>query len=262
MSRVQDGGTNRLTATIIAGIGGALMALSAVMTWGTISLDLGSFARVLGIDPGQIPSGFVSSASRSLAGTDLDVGKWVLLCGVIVLVAAIFVWARPAVRTPLGVITMVGGVVGGGIAVYEILAKDHLVTDRLDQVAPTLRAVGVDPNLVASVLKVSLGIGIYLCVVAGAMAIVGGLLILGQKGAAPVGAAEGMAGVAAAPPPADMGFGVPTAPAAPPPSMPAAPVEAPEPEPPSAPTAGSEASPEEPPAPSEEGEAPEEPGPS
>jgi len=228
---VQNGGTNRPTGPIVAAIGGGLLALGSVMTWATASLNLDAFktaiANALGIDPSQIPVSGVQT-SKSFAGTSGSDGKVVLVCGIVVLLVALAVWARPQFRVPVGILAIVGGLVGGGFALYDIGKKGDIIAGAKDAAAPALAQVGLDTSILDQVFKVSLGIGIYLCVVAGAVTIVGGLLILTRKG---VTASPAMAGTSSSfeppPPPADMGFGatVPPAPSA----MPEAPGQAPTP---------------------------------
>jgi hypothetical protein len=225
---MQNGGTSKPTGPIVAAIGGVLLALGSVMTWATASLNIDAFktaiAQALGVDPSQIPIGSVPSTSKSFAGTSGSDGKIALVCGIIVLLLALVAWARPQFRVPVGVLAIVGGLVGGGLAVYDISKKGDIIAGAKETAAPALAQLGLPSSILDSAFKVSLGIGIYLCVVAGVLAVVGGLMILMQKSAAPVAASGGMAtGSAAPPPPSDMGFGASPAAHAPPPSMPAAP---------------------------------------
>jgi hypothetical protein len=163
----------------------------------------------------------VPSTSKSFAGTSGSDGKIALVCGIVVLLLALVVWARPQFRVPVGVLAIVGGLVGGGLALYDISKKGDIVAGAKETAAPALAQLGLPSSILDSAFKVSLGIGIYLCVVAGVVAVVGGLMILMQRSPAPVAASEGMSGgFTAPPPPSDMGFG--GSPVAPP-SMPAAP---------------------------------------
>jgi hypothetical protein len=223
---MQNGVSSKPTGPVLAGIGGVLLAIGAVLTWATASLDITAFAQALGIDPSQIPAGSIQT-SKSFAGTSGSDGKIALVCGIIVLLLAIGVWARGQLRVPFGILTIVGGLVGGGLALYDISKKGDIIASAKETAGPALAQLGIDPGILDSIFKVSLGIGIWICVVGGALAVVGGLLILMQKSAAPAAAGGMSAGFT--PPPADAGFGTSsvTGSMSPPPAAPAATMEAP-----------------------------------
>lgn len=211
-----DRGTNTPIGPGLAAIGGVVLAVGSVLTWAKASVDLNAFATALGIDPAQIPASAAAQTTKSFAGTSSTDGKIALACGIVAIVLALGAFARRELSKPFGGLTIVAGLVGGGFALYDISQKTNVIADAKATAGPSLAAAGIDPGILDKIFKVDLGIGIWLCVAGGALAVIGGVLLF-MRGPAAVPA---MGGMSSAPP--DSGFGSPGAPTmpTPAPSMP------------------------------------------
>jgi hypothetical protein len=170
---------------ILGIVGGALLVIGSLMTWATVSFNVENIANALGVDPSIIPPG--SLGSQSVAGTKVSDGKIALVCGIIVVIAAVALLAVTGARVWAAAVLMLAGLVGGGIALYDgINGKDDAINDA----ARALTAQGL-PGDVKSFFNVSIGIGIWICVIGGIAAIVAGILVLMQRGQAVAPAAMG-----------------------------------------------------------------------
>jgi hypothetical protein len=233
-------------APILGIVGGALLVAGSLMTWASVSFNIQNIANALGVDPSILPADTFGSAS--VTGSKVTDGKVALACGVIVVLAAVALLAVKGARVIAAVVVMVGGLAGGGIALYNgINDKQDAINEGVHQ----FTQAGV-PGDAKSFFNVSIGIGIWICVVGGIAAIVAGIIALMQNDraiAAPAAmggtmdmgsmdgagmpAPSGTAVPAAAPPAADTPAAeTPTAPPPVPPSVPDMPST---PEPPPAP---------------------------
>ena len=187
---------------ILAIAGGALLGIGSFLAWAEVS------------------GGGTSVTAKGIDGSDgyitLGAGVVALLVGVLLLRQA---------RRALAILAILAGLVGGGVAVYDALtAKDSVLDSAAEELAPT---VGASPEQVrelldqaidAGQLSISLSIGIYVVIVGGVLALVGGVVSLGGS-RSDEAEAEAVA-VAGAPPPApsiaDPPPAAPPAPAPPP----------------------------------------------
>ena len=167
---------------IVAAVGGLVLLIAAFMPWVTVGL-------------GQAGAG----ANLSVAGTEGD-GVITLIIGLILLVAGIVMWlgrSRGLVKG-LAVAALVLGVIGAGIALYDITSKDRQFDQGLREgISQSTGQEISDEQLAAAKaelerlgVEVNIGIGMYLTVLGGLLAAVGGILGLMAKGA---GAASGSA---------------------------------------------------------------------
>ena len=199
---------------ILTAIGGAILAVGSVLTWAKVSVDLGALANALGVDPALL-SGAGDQTSKTFAGTSGGDGKIVLVCGIVAIVIAVAAFMRRGLWKTLGVVAIVAGLVGGGLALYDISTKEDVVSEAKTAAAPSLEAVGIDASVLDDVFDVTLGIGIFLSVAGGVVVIVGGLLLVTKKSDAQPSLAMGEGPAPYIPP--DSGFTPPSAsPAAPP----------------------------------------------
>lgn len=217
-------------AGILAIVGGALLVIGSILPWAKVSFDVEKFASLLGVEPSVIQD---AASSQNIGGLDAD-GKITLIAGIIVLVCAGIFLAKRA-NTALGVLIVLGGLAGAGVALYDIMSKDRQLNDALAEAGPTLQSAGVSLDAFKQVFNVSFSIGIYVCVVGGVLALIGGAMALMAKSepmtAVPADPGSGMGGVGSgAPTPA------PAAPEPPPSAIPPSPPPPPPPEGPSAPT--------------------------
>ena len=131
------------------------------------------------------------------------------------MVGAILVLAGAARKAGYAVVA-VAGVVGAGICVFEIASKSSQINDALSNTGPALAAAGISADTLKSVFNVSWGIGLWICLAGGVVALIGGVIGLMSKG----GPATQSAPMAAGPvmgSPVDSGFDAPAPPVAPPP---------------------------------------------
>jgi hypothetical protein len=213
---------------ILAVVGGVLLAVGSVLTWAKASIDIEAFAQALGVDPAQLQGAVGAETSKVVSGTSTSDGKLALVCGLVAVVLGVLAYSKRERWKVLGVVTMVAGVVGGGIALYDITKKDDVIAEAKEAVGPTLASIGLDASILDNIFKVSLGIGIWVCAIGGLVALVGGLMMMMNASS---GVAPAMAGMSPAAPASvpDSGFGTSSVAGsmAPPPPAPAAPATAP-----------------------------------
>jgi hypothetical protein len=200
-----DGDSGVPAGAILTAIGGIVMAVAAVLTWGKVALDLNAFAKALGVDPSAL-AGAVGQTSKSFAGTSGWEGKVALASGVVALVAAVAAFARRELWKTLGLVAIVAGGVGALVALKVVATKGNAVADAKASAGPAFAAAGIDPSILDTVFKVTLEIGIWLCIAGGVLTILGGLMLL-MKRSAVQPAMAGMPGGVVPPPLSDSGFG-------------------------------------------------------
>lgn len=220
--------TSKPAAAILGIVGGAILVIGSVLPWAKVSLDLEEFAQVLGVDP-SLMEGLGVQTSQSVGGLDAD-GKITLVAGIVVLVCAAILLARA--MSWLGVVMLLGGLAGGGMALYDIVSKDRQLDDALAGAGPQLESIGLSADTFKQVFTVSFSIGIYLCVVGGVLALIAGAMALRSPSepgmvAAPAPGAPGT-GFDPAPPATPAGPIAPTPYDPPPPSPSPIPPAAPE----------------------------------
>jgi hypothetical protein len=202
---------------ILGIIGGAALVIGSFLTWVTVSLDIAKFAQILGVSPAAL-QGATSSTTFSAAGTHGD-GKITLVVGIIAVVGAILVLTTAARKAGYAVVA-VAGVIGAGICVFEIASKSSQINDALSNAGPALAAAGISADTLKSVFNVSWGIGLWICLAGGVVALIGGIIGLMSKGAPAMQSAP-MAGATAMDSPVNSGFDAPAPPVAPsPPTVP------------------------------------------
>jgi hypothetical protein len=194
---------------ILTAIGGVVLAVGSVLTWAKVSVDLNALADALGVDPSLLSG--AGDTSKAFGGTSTSDGKIVLACGIVALVLAVVAYMRPELWKVLGIVAIVAGLVGAGVALYDISTKEDVASEANDALGPSLAAVGVDPGVLDNVIKVDLGIGIWASVAGGLAALGGGLLLVTRK-PSPRPARAGTGSGVSAYVPSDSGFGTPSAP--------------------------------------------------
>jgi hypothetical protein len=213
-------------AAIVGLIGGALLILGSFLTWVTVSFNLDAFAKVLSDATGfQVSASDLSSnglaGSTSASGIKND-GKFTLVAGALVVVCAILLIAVVNARKAAAIVMIIAGALGGLVAAYNLLTKNSQIDKALSNAGAQLKGLGISVDAFRSVLNVKWGIGIYLCLLGGIVAVVGG--VMSRRSPAGVGTVQpAMAG-------ANAGFGMPAStamgstssamPSAPPPAMP------------------------------------------
>jgi hypothetical protein len=185
---------------ILGLVGGALLIIGSLLTWATVSINLGRFASGLGVDPDALPPTFAGAFGehQAFAGTNAGAGKIALICGVIALVIALII-GMGSVGKVGGVILLIAGVVGGGFATLFTVSPQVSV---VDEVGDYLRAIGFQGDF-KSFFDISVGVGAWTCILGGVLVIVAGILSLRTK-------APATTEIQAVGPSTSMGTGVPT----------------------------------------------------
>jgi hypothetical protein len=166
--------TTKRAPAVLGIVGGAVLVIGSILPWAKVSLDLDRFAALLGVDP-SVMAGLGAQTSQNVDGLDAD-GGMTLVAGIVVLVCAGIFLAK-SMRW-LGVLMLLGGLAGAGIAAFDILSKDRQVDDALAEAGPQLEAIGLSADTFRQVFTVSFSIGIYLCVLGGIVALIAGGMAL------------------------------------------------------------------------------------
>src|SRR5207342_2992745 len=125
-----DNGGSRSSSTpmVIGIVGGVALAIGSFLNWATVSVNFDKIATALGLDPAQIPAGVRAQGSVSVTGWKSGDGKWTLVAGVVVAVAAALLTMASS-RQVVGVVMLVGGAVGGGLALYDATIQKNNAID-------------------------------------------------------------------------------------------------------------------------------------
>ena len=232
---------------IVAIVGGIMLAIGSFLTWATVSVDttalINKLAETLGLPPEQLQGLPADSFSSSVSGWDGSDGKITLVVGVIIIVAAIVIFARPRLRVAMGAVVIVAGLVGGGVAAYDASRVKDVANDAeaaaVAAAGSELEGSGLSVgDIFEGAFDVTAGVGLWVCIAGGVIALVGGVLALRERRDVSPAAMGAATSTTAAPAAAGTGFDAPPAPAStavtePPP----APVAPPAPSPPEAPPA-------------------------
>jgi hypothetical protein len=187
------------TPMILGIVGGIALAIGSFLNWATVSVDFDKIATAIGIDPADIPPDVRAQGTVSVTGWKGGDGKWTLVAGVVVVVAAVLL-SMASSRRVVGIVMLVGGVVGGGLALYDATIQKN---DAIDNAASTFAGIGL-PGELRDYFSISLGIGIWLCIVGGVLAMVAGIMAMTSQ--APAAAMAGdQAGFIPPPPTPDSG---------------------------------------------------------
>jgi hypothetical protein len=229
------------TPVIVGLIGGALLVIGSFLTWASMSVNVGALAALLGVDEAVLQGAIPGETSRTLSGmTSPADGVWTLVAGLVVLAAAIVVAMRAELRLPAGVAMAVAGVVGVGWTVYDFTQINDVRDEALGTFAAALQGAGVDVAGGEGLIDVSAGIGLWVALVGGVVALIVGVMVSmsarSAVGASVAGVPATSGGSGGAD---DMGFGAgtPPVPTESPAPAPATVVPSPPPPPPTDPAA-------------------------
>jgi hypothetical protein len=191
------------TPMILGIVGGVALAVGSFLTWATVSVNFDKIATALGIDPAQVPADVRAQGTASVTGWKGGDGKWTLVAGIVVVVAAALL-AMASSRRIVGIVIIVGGAVGGGLALYDATIQKN---DVIDNAASTFSGIGL-PGELRDYFSLSLGIGIWLCIAGGVVAVVAGVMAIATR-ASIVSATADLPGGVTGPPLSvpDAGFG-------------------------------------------------------
>ncbi len=161
------------TPMILGIVGGIALAIGSFLNWATVSVDFDKIATAIGIDPADVPADVRAQGTVSVTGWKGGDGKWTLVAGVVVIVAAVLL-SMASSRRVVGIVMLVGGVVGGGLALYDATIQKN---DAIDNAASTFAGIGL-PGELRDYFSISLGIGICLCIAGGVVAVVAGIMAM------------------------------------------------------------------------------------
>ena len=191
------------TPMILGIVGGLALAIGSFLNWATVSVNFDKIATAIGIDPADVPANVRAQGTVSVTGWNGGDGKWTLVAGVVVVVAAVLL-SMASSRRVVGIVMLIGGVVGGGLALYDATIQKN---DAIDNAASTFAGIGL-PGELRDYFSISLGIGIWLCIAGGVVAVVAGIMAMMSR--QPAAAMAGDPAGFVPPPPAavDSGAGV------------------------------------------------------
>jgi hypothetical protein len=184
--------TSKPAAAILGIVGGAVLIVGSLLTWVTLSFDPQRFAQsiadAVGVDVSQLGT-IPAVPSSEEVGTAVE-GKYTLIAGVVVLVCAILLLVNANVRSFAPKLMILGGVVGVGLPLYDVLTTDRQLDNAIagvEGLASGLKALGLSTDVFKDAVNVEWGIGVWVCVVGGVIALVGGIMAARSSGP-PVGA--------------------------------------------------------------------------
>lgn len=222
----QDTQTSKPSAgAIVAIVGGVMLAIGSFLTWATVSVDttalLNKLADTLGVSADQLQGVPTDSFSQSVSGWDGSDGKITLVVAIIIIIAAILMFAMPRIRKAMGVIVILAGLVGGGVAVYDATRVKDVANDAETAAASAagsgLEQLGLSAGeIFDGVFDVAAGVGLWVCIAGGVVALVGGVLALRERqeaSPAAMGATTATTSTTAPPAATGTGFDAPPAPA-------------------------------------------------
>jgi hypothetical protein len=156
---------------VIAILGGVLLVVGSFLSWA------------------EVTGGGVSVTAKGTDGSD----GWLTLAAGVVAILVGLVGLRMG-RRMLGVIAIVAGLLGGGFGLYDALtAEDSVLDAAAEEIAPQfgvstdeVRAI-LDDAIDAGQLDISIAIGLIIVIAGGAIAVIGGVLML-SRGSVPAAA--------------------------------------------------------------------------
>ena len=148
---------------------------SAVLFAGGIVAIVGSVLPWL-----SVPYTRLVVLSANVSGTSGKDGKIVLACGIVLILIGLLLpptTISVSLRRLLAVVAVVVGLAGGGLAAYDISAKDRQVDDALRKAIARTGNTSLTVGQIKQTLgvEVSIKIGLILSVVGGALGVVGGV---------------------------------------------------------------------------------------
>lgn len=186
-------GSRSRVGAIVAIVGGACLFLGSFLTWASVSVNtdalVSRLAEALGISPellqGQVPSaGFNQSITGPGEPTD---GIVTLLSGLVAVAAAGVIIVKPQIRSVMGGVMVAAGVIGAGVALYDVTRVAD-VAGEVDGLAAGAAAaglgeLGIDGSVLDDIIDVSVGVGLWICLIGGVLALLGGIMALTDRGA-------------------------------------------------------------------------------
>jgi len=165
--------SSRSTAWIVAIVGGALLIVCSFLTWGTASIDEARFAEILGVDVSLVET-LSPDISESVSGTESWEGWATLIAGLAAV--GLGVAAMNQRKRELAIGVLAAGVIGGLVALYTVFTIDEAPDDALADLGPIAAQIGSTADELLDIIDISIGIGLYGCLLGGVLVIVGGAM--------------------------------------------------------------------------------------
>lgn len=180
-----------LVGGLVALLGGLVLVVGPFSLWASVTVDTQAFAQALHEDVRQIAA-VVDETSGPLtwleANTHGDLG---LALGVTVVVLAVLALLRA--HRGYGASLIVVGAIAMGVAAHGAPRPDALRDHAVELAAPWAIAVGVDRDVIAPTITIESGSSTQVCMVGGALAIIGGIVVLvGVRTKVPAGVGAGV----------------------------------------------------------------------
>jgi hypothetical protein len=167
----------------VGAVGGALLVVGSLLTWASFVVDGDALAGLLGVNASLVEGLVPGGSDRTLSGLTAPAdGAWTLGAGVIVVAAALLVMVRPHLSVVAGPAMIVAGAVAIGWTVYDVAQIRDLRGDAAGIFASSLQGAGVDVGSGDGLVEVSVGIGLWLALAGGVVAVMAGALVLGRLG--------------------------------------------------------------------------------
>jgi hypothetical protein len=192
-------GSGPSLGAILAIVGGALAAIGSFLTWIKVTIDFTELGQFISQQTGQpLPPGVLpANQTQSFAGTSGSDGKITLIAGVVAIVAGVVLIAAKSrsARRAAAVLGAIGGLVALALGVYDATRVDTEKDKALDQAQAQFAQLPELRSVIDRAVDAKLGIGIYVVIAGGALALIGGGI-----GASSPGGAQGAAPMAPPPP--------------------------------------------------------------
>src|SRR5205085_11628334 len=147
--------------------------------------------------------------STSFAGLRGWEGKLALIGGLLVLGVGIAALVGSASGSLAARCAAIGGAVALFGAVYVLIRKAGELADAKASAAPALAGSGISTSVFDDAFKISTGIGLYMALIGGIVAIIRGIMLIGKGASSATATAAPPITFATA---TDAGFGTPTKP--------------------------------------------------
>jgi hypothetical protein len=170
MANVETRGPS--TPMILGIVGGVLLGIGSFLNWATVSVNFDAITAAIGVVP---PAEVRAQGTASVTGWDVGQGKWTFVTGVVVVIASALL-VFPSSAQAVAFVVIFGGAVGGSMALYEAtVGKDQRLDDLAGIFALTL------PGSLRQYFSVSIGVGLWLCIAGGVVAVVAGIIAMVRR---------------------------------------------------------------------------------
>ncbi|MEX0990856.1 MAG: hypothetical protein WD004_01105 [Actinomycetota bacterium] len=173
----QEAAARAPIAGVIVIIGGAVAAVGSFLPWVGVTID-----PSVSLPPG-------TSASQSIGGLNQDSGKITLILGIVAIVAGLVMLSASSrgLRRGMAALALVAGLLVGGVVALNLATRDSQLDAAFDDQASLIAGqIDAPPEEIEAqmreVFTVGYAFGIYIALLGGAVALVGGVMGVASKG--------------------------------------------------------------------------------